>query len=80
MPDDTPDFMAPAWFGCLHWAAGNPEILARFERETGFKWTPGSSPLERAIDDACGMPEKFYDAFVAWVKREPVGNAEWRGT
>ena len=29
--------MAPAWLGCIRWAAGEPGIIAAFENETGVK-------------------------------------------
>lgn len=61
MPADTPDYMAPAWASCMQWAIGEPDILAAYRAETGDRWEPGKTGLDRMIDKACGAdraPEK----------------------
>lgn len=67
MPKDTPDYMGGAWLGCIAWAIGNPAIVAAFRAETGMNWTPGTTPLDRMIDEATGVDRKFITAFVEWV-------------
>ena len=44
MPADTPEYMAPAWLGCLSFASRQPEILAWFHDATGMPTTLGGSP------------------------------------
>lgn len=66
MPADTPEYMRPAWIGCLHWALGNDEIIAAFRAETGNRWTPGRTGIDRMIDEATGADRKFFEDFVAW--------------
>src|SRR6478609_2456928 len=65
-PADTPDYMVDAWVSCLHWALGEEEIIAAFRRETGVRWTPGKTGIERMIDQATGADYRFLAEFVAW--------------
>lgn len=67
MPADTPDYLAPAWAGCMSWAAGEPEIVAAFQRETGNKYRPPTTGLEAAIDKAAGADRAFIEAFIRWA-------------
>jgi hypothetical protein len=67
MPVDTPDFMAPAWLGCIQWAIGKPEIVATFRNETGNNWNPGRTGLDRMIDQATGADRAFIEAFIKWA-------------
>lgn len=73
MPADTPRYMAGAWLGCLSWAISTPEVVAAFRAETGLQWRPGTTPLERMIDEATGADHQFIVAFVNWVNREVWG-------
>lgn len=73
-PKNTPEYMMPAWLGCLSWALGNPEILAAFRAETGRKWTPGMTPLDRMIDESTGVDREFIEAFVVWVNENIWGD------
>ena len=66
MPADTPDYMAPAWLGALHWAIQRPEFLDRFSKETYTSWRPGLTHHDRMIDRATGADQKFIEAFIAW--------------
>jgi hypothetical protein len=59
-------YMIPAWFGCLAWALQEPDILAAFRAETGMQWTPGSTPIDRMIDEAAGADKGFIEAFAQW--------------
>jgi len=76
MPASTPDFMAPAWAGCLRWAVGKQEILDAFAHETGNQWKPGRSGLDRMIDEATGADRKFFEAFVAWFNVNVWGEVD----
>ncbi len=67
MPADTPAYMAPAWISCMQWAIGVPEILESFRVDTGMRWTPGRSPIERMINDSTEMSWHFVKAFVEWA-------------
>lgn len=66
-PSDTPEYMTPAWIGCISWALGTPEIVAAFRAETGHRWQPGRNGLERMIDKAAGADQHFIEAFIRWV-------------
>jgi hypothetical protein len=65
-PDNTPEYMYDAWVSCLHWALGEDDIVAAFRRDTGIRWTPGKTVLDRMIDQSVGADEKFVMSFVAW--------------
>lgn len=67
MPADTPDYMAPAWIGCIHWAIGDADILAAFRAETGNTWTPARNGLDMMIDQATVVDRKFIEQFIQWV-------------
>lgn len=66
-PDDTPEYMNPAWLGCIHWALGKEDIMCAFRDETGNEWRPGRTPTDRMIDSACGADEKFLTEFIEWA-------------
>jgi hypothetical protein len=76
VPDDTPDYMVPAWIDCMLWASGEPEIVARFRADTGVNWTPGQSGIERLIDKATGAEESAIKAFVQWFNVNVWGPVE----
>lgn len=73
-PDTTPDYMWPAWEGCLRWALGKDEILNAFRAETGNQWHPGRTPIDRMIDKATGVDREFMVAFVAWFNENVWGD------
>ena len=75
-PEDTPDYMIPAWLSCIHWASGKPEIIDAFREETGFRWQPGQTAIDRMVDDATGMPQAFAEAFVRWANVAIWGSLE----
>lgn len=66
-PADTPEYMTPAWIGCLSWAIGTPEIVDAFRKESGLMWKPGRSGFERMIDEATGAERHFIEAFIRWA-------------
>ena len=66
-PSDTPAYMNDAWLGCLVWAINQPEIVAQFREETGNRWSPGGTVIERMVDDATGAPHQFIVQFVKWA-------------
>jgi hypothetical protein len=70
--------MAAGWLGALSFALGRPEIVAAFREDTGNRWTPGRTPLDRIIDDAAGAGEGFMRAFLPWFNENVWGdeNAE----
>ena len=74
-PNDTPDYMTPAWLGCLRWALSEPEIVAQFREETGNQWTPGRTPIESMIDDATGVAHDFIVSFIVWFNINVWGQA-----
>lgn len=72
-PADTPEYMWPAWAGCLRWAVGEADIMAAFRAETGIRWQPGRSGIDRMIDEATGADRKFLVAFVEWFNANVWG-------
>lgn len=66
-PADTPEYMNPAWLGCISFALNQPELMQQFRDETGMRWQPARSGIERMIDQATGMEWEFVKAFVLWV-------------
>jgi hypothetical protein len=75
---DTPEFMAPAYYGCLHWAVKHKGILAAFEEETGTKPPPPRTPIEKMVDTACGHDpnESFIRAFLQWFNENIWGGMD----
>jgi len=68
LPEDTPEYMAPAYFGCLRWALGKEEILNQFEKDTGKFILIARSGLDKLIDESTGFDPSadFLRAFVPW--------------
>ncbi len=64
-PEDVPEYAWGAWYGCLHWAIGDPDILARFKADTGLSY---SAP--RFAGDF------FVLAFVPWFDENIWGKWE----
>lgn len=73
MPDDTPDYMAGAWIGCMQWAIGEPEIREEFEAETGHRYVAPRTPIDKMIDDATGHGTDYVAAFVEWANKNVWG-------
>ena len=57
LPAGTPEFMAPAYYGCLYWAIGHEPIRAQFETDTGTKplISRPRTGIEAFVDKACGI-------------------------
>ena len=66
-PPGTPAYMTPAWISCLQWAINQPEIVAQFREETGNRWSPGRSVIERMVDDATSAGHDLIVEFVKWA-------------
>lgn len=78
-PADTPDYMIPAWLGCITFAIRQPGALDQFRADTGFNWEPGKTGIDRMIDEATGREQDFVREFVLWVNRNvwgPVGASD----
>lgn len=76
MPLTTPDYMAPAWAGCLHWAIGCDEIREAFFEQTGCRWSPPRNGLDRMIDEATGADRAFIEKFVGWFNENVWGDMD----
>jgi hypothetical protein len=79
-PSDTPVFMTPAWLGCISWAIGVPEIVARFRQDTGVQWAPGRTPIERMVDQSSGFEREFIVQFIRWVNANIWGPIDGLGS
>lgn len=79
-PADTPAYMTEAWLGCIYWAIGTADIVARFREDTGNRWEPARTPMERAIDEAAGADLAFVKAFVEWVNANLWGPVDGENT
>lgn len=68
MPSDTPDYMAPAWLGCMHWAIGQADIVRDYRTETGDTWKPSPPGTEQHKQDIkTGRADKFCEDFIRWA-------------
>lgn len=74
-PADVPEEMRDMYFGCLMWAAGDPNVLAAFVRDTGYR--PPQSAIARAIDKATGADDALGREFVEWFNANVWG--AWSG-
>jgi hypothetical protein len=74
LPENTPAYMFDAWVSCLHWALGEDDVIAAFRQDTGIRWTPGKTAIDRMIDGATGADEKFVLAFVDWFNANIWGD------
>jgi hypothetical protein len=74
-PDDTPEYMWPAYFGALHWALGAKDVVEAFTIETGIAISLPRSGLDAMIDQATGFDpaESFLRAFVPWFNAHVWG-------
>jgi hypothetical protein len=80
-PADLPEYMKPAYLGCLHWACGNHEILKAFERASGMTKPPAAGTLlELLIDDAAGVWDSYFQQFIPWFNQHVWGNITARQT
>jgi hypothetical protein len=74
--------MAAGWLGCVSWALGVPEIVSAFENETGKRFRPPATVLDRMIDTAaCGVNTQdlawdYLSAFAQWVTTNIWGDAD----
>ena len=57
-PADTPDYMIPAWLGCISWAAGEPVLLEQFKKDTGLSYSAPKNGMDAMIDEATGHRRK----------------------
>jgi len=74
----TNDLMLAAWIGCVHYALGEPAIVAQYRLATGSNWLPPSSPIERMIDEATGAEGAFLVEFIKFVNKEIWGKVNGR--
>jgi hypothetical protein len=74
-PDDTPEFMWPAYFSCLLWALEFEPILNSFTSDTETKIPAPRSEIEKLVDNATGFNpyKEFVRAEFAVVQREYLG-------
>ncbi|WP_275790510.1 hypothetical protein [Pararhizobium gei] len=66
-PWDNDPLMLPAFVGCVSWALGNDEIVARYKMETGdtLFGIPGA-----------GEPAHFVQRFSDWVAENIFGTPD----
>jgi hypothetical protein len=73
-PSDTPDYMIPAWLGCISWVSKSPQIIEMYCQATGSTYQPARSPIEAMIDQATGRGESEVRKFVLWVNENLWGD------
>jgi hypothetical protein len=76
-PADVPEVMHCMWYGCLMWAASEPDILAWFKDDTGISYPAARSPLDAMIDKATGYDQSVCRRFVEWFNANVWG--PWDG-
>lgn len=62
MPDDVPDYVAPAWSACMEQAIANDRIRQMFEAQTSHRFSADTGP----------DPE-YLRAFIAWANKHVWG-------
>lgn len=67
--------MAQAYIDFGLWAIGQQDFLLSFERETGLKYVPPKTGLDRLIDDASGTPRIIIGKFLDWLTVNHWGEA-----
>ncbi|MFM7851281.1 MAG: hypothetical protein ACKO96_05020 [Flammeovirgaceae bacterium] len=66
-PNDTPDYLIPAWLGCISWAVSTKEITDAFYAESNLPPLAQLGTFASEIDKACGLHESTLKAFIEWV-------------
>lgn len=77
-PDDTPEYMWPAYFSCFLWAIRFDPILQEFIKDTGTVIPKPPTPFEQMIDQATGHNpyDKFVRAFTPWFNANVWGKID----
>lgn len=70
---ETDPIMQGAWAACLSYTVRRTDALARFEAESGLKFSPATNGLEAAIDKATGYEEDFLSKFIDWFNKNVWG-------
>lgn len=73
-PSGEHAYLIPAWLSFLHYAIGNPEIVAQFREDTGNRWQPGRGGMDRLIDGVSGVEAEFFRSFATWVNENLWGD------
>ena len=66
-PSEMPSVLDVAWVGFVSFMLREPDQVKRYRYETGDKWTPGTTAIDRMVDEATGRDIQFIKDFVAWV-------------
>ncbi len=84
MPDDPKDLsdlmpkhpiMVGAWVGSLEFLLSRDDMMDQFRSDTGQTWKPSNIPIARMIDDAVGLPLRFFRALAVWHNEHVWGMA-----
>jgi len=77
-PEDTPEFMYPAWASCLRWAVCSEAVQKDFESATGIKYHGAGSPIEAMLDAATGHnpAEEYIKSFLPWFNEWVWGSMD----
>jgi hypothetical protein len=74
------EFHFSAWASFLRFALERDDFRKEFEQETGMKFImPSSAPIDRAIDEACGMDlerQRYLHRFAKWLTPKYFGGEE----
>jgi len=73
---DNDPLMYGAFVGCVRWALGEPEIMARYREESRDNFEIGVTGLERMVDAATGADLAFFQRFSDWVEVNLFGTPE----
>jgi len=67
LEDADDPLMSMAWAAFLRWAGGEPNMLAEFTADTGMKFAPPTTGIERLIDAATGYGQMIAREFAIWA-------------
>jgi hypothetical protein len=76
MPEDTDDYLADVWFGALHWAMQEKDVIDAFLAEVKPDYKSPKSALEAKIDKATGHDMVIIDQFIAWFNINVWGSMD----
>ena len=61
------------WYSCLRWALGKKEFIQQFQKDTGNKYRPPRSPIEKMVDESTGADKHFLREFAKWMNKNIWG-------
>lgn len=74
----TNELIQGMWVSFLGWALGSEDIVSRFREDTGNRYSPGRTTIERMVDQATGYEAAFLREFAQWLNKTHWGEVNGR--